>query len=75
MAPIMEAFSQNDPPSCRGLQPKHSQLFWVQPPDIHPAKVLFTKDKFPERIILPPAAIGPSLNMSRPSAKTTIPLV
>jgi hypothetical protein len=41
----MEAFSQNDfHPSRRGLQPKLSQPFWVQLPDIFPTKVRFAKD-------------------------------
>jgi hypothetical protein len=57
----MEALSQNNPPSpsCTGLQPKRSQPFWVQLPDIHPTKVLFAKDKLPDGMILPPVAIGP----------------
>jgi hypothetical protein len=74
-SPIMEAFSQNDsPPSRRGHQRKRSQPFWIQLPDIHPTKVLFVKDKLPDGIIIPSVAISPSLNMSRPSAKTTISL-
>jgi hypothetical protein len=72
----MEAFSQNDSlPNCRGLQPKRSQHFWVQLPDIHPTNVLFAKDKLPNGIIILPVAIGPTLNMSRPSAKKKIRLV
>jgi hypothetical protein len=59
------------PPSRRGHQPKRSQPFWVQLPDIHPTKVLFVKDKLPDGLILPPVAVAPSLNMS---AKTKIPL-
>jgi hypothetical protein len=48
------------PPSCRGHQPKRSQPLWVQLPNIHPTKVLFAKDKLPNKIILPPVAITPS---------------
>jgi hypothetical protein len=36
--------------------------------------VLSAKDKLPNGIILPPVTIAPSLNMSRPSATTKIPL-
>jgi hypothetical protein len=72
---LMEAFSKNDPPppSCKALQPKRSQPFCVQLRDVHPNNVLFTKDKLPDGIILPSVAAAPSLNMSRPSAKT-VPL-
>jgi hypothetical protein len=56
----MEAFNQSDPNSC------------VQLPDIHPKS--FAIEKLPDGIILPPAAIGRSLNMSRPSAMTKVPL-
>jgi hypothetical protein len=74
-SPIMEAaFSQSDfPKSRRGRQPKRSQPFWVQLPDIHPTKIPFLKDRFLDRIILPPVAIAPGPNMSKPSAKTAIP--
>jgi hypothetical protein len=40
------------------LQPKQFQPFWVQLPDIHPTKVLLTKDRLPDGIILPPVATG-----------------
>jgi hypothetical protein len=69
----MKALAKMTPsPVPRGLQPKLSNPFWVYLPDIPPTKVLFAKDKLPDGIILPPAATGPSLNMSRPSAQTTI---
>jgi hypothetical protein len=45
-----------------------------QLPDIRPTKFLFAEDKLPYGIILPPVAIAPTLNMSKPSAKTAIPL-
>jgi hypothetical protein len=41
---------------------------------VQPTKVLPTKDSLPDGIIHPPAAEAPYLNMTRPSAKTTIPL-
>jgi hypothetical protein len=62
------------PPGRRGLQLKRFQPFWVQVIDIHPTIFLFANDKLPDGIILPQAAIAPSLNMSRPLAKTIIPL-
>jgi hypothetical protein len=56
------------------LQRPLAKPFWIKLPDIHPTIVLFAKDKVPDGIILPPVAIAPSLNMSRPSAETKIPL-
>jgi hypothetical protein len=53
-SPIIEAFSRNDfppPPGRRGHQPKRSQHFWVQLPESHPTKILFSKDKLPDGII------------------------
>jgi hypothetical protein len=37
-------------------------------------KVIFVREKLPDGFTFPPAAIAPSLNMSRPSAKTRNPL-
>jgi hypothetical protein len=56
----MEALTQNDPPHprYRDLQPKQPQTLWVQLPDIHLTKVLFAKDKFPDGINLPSAAVA-----------------
>jgi hypothetical protein len=36
---------------------------WIQIPDIHVTRVLFTKNKLSGEFIFPPAAIAPSLNM------------
>jgi hypothetical protein len=58
-------------PSHGGFQLMQSQPFWVQPPHIHPTKVLWTKNKLPNGRLLPPVATALNLNMSRPSAKTT----
>jgi hypothetical protein len=59
--PVMEALSQKKTPPTHKLQkpqPKQSQTLWVKIPGIYPTKVLFTKDKKPDGIILPPAAIA-----------------
>jgi hypothetical protein len=61
--------------SHTGFQPKLYQPFFVQFPDIHPTKGLFTKEKLPDGIIIPPVATDYSLNMSRPSAKKAVLLV
>jgi hypothetical protein len=53
------------------LSTKAIQSLWVQVPDIHPIKVLSEKDKLPDGFMFPPVTIAPSLNMSRPSVKTT----
>jgi hypothetical protein len=61
----METLSQNNSQtSCRGFNQNDSTPLGVQLADIHPIKVLFVKDKLPDRIIILPAAIAPSLNMS-----------
>jgi hypothetical protein len=64
----MEALCQNG--SKLPLAKVISSL-WVQLPDILPTKVLFVKDKLPGVFMFPPVATAPSLNMSRPSVKTT----
>jgi hypothetical protein len=71
----MEAVSQNDPPP-KSLRPSAKAIssLWVQLPDTHPVKFLLVKKKLPEVFIFPPVAIAPSLNMSRPSGKTSRPL-
>jgi hypothetical protein len=62
------------PPFRRGHQSKRSQPFCVQLPHIYPINVTFVKDKLLYDIILPSVAVAPSLNKSRPSSKTSIPL-
>jgi hypothetical protein len=37
---------------------------------IHQTQLIFVKDKFPDGFIFPPVTTAPSLNMSRPLAKT-----
>jgi hypothetical protein len=57
------------PPS----EPEISKPFLFQLSHVHPAEVLFAKDKLLDGFILPPVALAPSLN-TRPAAKTAIPL-
>jgi hypothetical protein len=45
-----------------------------QLPDIHPNTVIFVKHRLHGRFIFTPEAVAPSLNMSRPSAKTRKPV-
>jgi hypothetical protein len=54
------------PPKSQRPSAKAIPFLWVKLPSIHPTKVLFVKDKLPDRIILPP-----SLNTSGPAAKTS----
>lgn len=61
--------------SSSGRQPNPSQHPWVQFPDIHTTSVLFVKNNFPGGILLLLVTTSPSLIMSKPSAKTTNPLV
>jgi hypothetical protein len=55
----MEALSQNDSPS-KSLRPSAKAIpsLWVQLPDIQPTKVLFIKDKLPDRSVFPPVSIA-----------------
>jgi hypothetical protein len=48
----METLSQNDSPS-KSQKPSGKAIssLWVQLPDIHPIKVLFSKDKLPDEFI------------------------
>jgi hypothetical protein len=72
----MEALSQNDSsPKSYRLSAKVIPALLFQFPDIHPTKGLFTKEKLPDGIIIPPVATDYSLNMSRPSAKKAVLLV
>jgi hypothetical protein len=57
------------PPKSQSPSAKAIPPLWVQLPDIHPTKVLFAKDKLPERFTFPPVATAASLNVSRPSAR------
>jgi hypothetical protein len=66
----METFSHNDSLKSQRLSVKEIPTL----PDIHPTRVLFEKYKLPDGIILLSVAMARSLNMLRPSAKTTIPL-
>lgn len=69
-------------PKCAPPPPTESQRtlakaitsLWVLLPDNHPTKFLFAKDKFPDVPMCPSMTIFLSLNMWRPSGKTTIPL-
>jgi hypothetical protein len=77
----MACLPQSWRPSAKVIPPKSQKplakalsSLWVQFSDIHPTSILFSKDKFPDRFMFSPVAIAPSLNMSRPSAKTTSPL-
>jgi hypothetical protein len=70
----MEALTNMISSKSRRPSAKAVQTLLVQLPDIHPTKVPFAEDKLPDGIILSPVAIAPCLNMSRPSAKTSIPL-
>ncbi|KDR13465.1 hypothetical protein L798_12574 [Zootermopsis nevadensis] len=48
----MEALSLSAlPPSHSGHLSKRSQHFWVQVPESHPIKIVFTKDNLPHEII------------------------
>jgi hypothetical protein len=66
----MEAFNQSDPlpPKSQRQSANAIPTFCVQIPDIHPAKVLFAKDKLPDGNLLPPVAIALGLNTSMPQA-------
>jgi hypothetical protein len=66
---------QNDSPSSQRPSAKPIPSLSVHLPDIHPNKVPFVKDKRPNMLVLPPVAKAPSLNMSRPSANTTNPIL
>jgi hypothetical protein len=70
---IVEVLNQNDSAHVAEAFSQAILFLWVQLPDINPTKVIFVKEKLPDGIILFPVAIAPSLNMSRPSAKTTNP--
>jgi hypothetical protein len=63
------------PPSPKSQKPSGKAIssIWVQLLHIQPTEILFLQDKLPD-IHFPSVAITPSLNMSRPSAKTTNPL-
>jgi hypothetical protein len=76
---VMEVFTQSNPPAPhistrRGHEAKRSQHFWVQVPDIHRTKVLLVKvrsfrNRWDHRAT---STTAQSLNMWRPSAKTTV---
>jgi hypothetical protein len=69
----MEVLSQHDSPTLKRPSAKAIPSLCIQLPDIYSTKVIFVKDEFPD-FIFPPVSIAPSLNLSRPSAKTTNPL-
>jgi hypothetical protein len=61
------------PPKPQKPSAKEVPSLWVQLPDVHTTRVLFAKDKLPDGFMFQPVTIALSLNIPRPSAKTTYP--
>jgi hypothetical protein len=61
------------PPKSQKPSAKEVPSLWVQLPDVHTTRVLFAKDKLPDGFMFQPVTIALSLNIPRPSAKTTYP--
>jgi hypothetical protein len=58
--PIIEALSQNDYPKSQRPSDKAIPSLCFQVLEIHPTKVLFIKDKFPDGFMFPPVTIAAS---------------